>query len=274
MKKRIWFLLVLGVILLSACETEEYLTCPDNVTRVLDLADCPEEKPVCKGVCEDNNSCTFDRCNQLTDYECVHEDIFPCDGNDICEEGEFPWSEDCPDTCDDSDACTEDTYNYVSEICFHEAIIPCCNNTICDKGETYVNCPLDCEQQLDVWVLRYEKRQKFVESPDLTRTDFIYLIVYFKMKNLAINNVERFNYKDQKGFYYDPFKMRLEDDKGALYDAEYDSDLITDWLDYTIIPMGDSKGAALLFTVPMSASHTRLIVYDKYGSKLDSSDVY
>ena len=41
-----------------------------------------------------------------------------CDGNLICEEGEYPGSSDCPD-CDDGDKCTWDGYNFSKGTCEH-----------------------------------------------------------------------------------------------------------------------------------------------------------
>lgn len=274
MKNKVWFLLILYILFLTACTEESYILCPDNVTNVIDIEDCPKEKPKCPE-CDDNNSCTLDKCSELTDYKCVNEEIKPCDGNNICEEGEFPWSDDCPKSCDDNDECTEDTYNYELERCIYAQVIPCCGNKECDKGETYVNCPLDCEQELEIYVTRYEKRVR-VEGAyaDLRGTDHIYLLVRFKINNLAIDKLETLNYRKERGFYYDPFKMRLEDDTGRIYKPEYDSDLIKGWLDYDIIPKGHLKGAALLFIVPMYAENVRLIAYDKYGSRLDISEVY
>lgn len=52
-------------------------------------ASCPES-------CDDNNKCTKDFCSSETNYKCVHENITPCLGNGVCEEGEYN-TEDCPD---------------------------------------------------------------------------------------------------------------------------------------------------------------------------------
>ena len=276
MKKRLLLFLVLGIMLLSACEEEEeYLVCPDNVTKVINLLDCPEEKPICPASCDDDKVCTRDECNAATDYECTNEEMNPCDGNGICETGEFPWSGDCPDTCDDTDQCTIDTFNYASGICAYEDVKPCCGNDKCEPGETYVECPVDCEQLLKIKVTRYEKRQRIAGAQeDLTGTDFIYVTIAFVITNIAIDDPETLYHKSGNGFYYDPFKMRLESEDGTLYDIEYDSDLVEDYLDYIILPKGHTKPAALLFVVPISTQHVRLIAYDKYGNRLDIGDVY
>ncbi|MCK5283407.1 MAG: hypothetical protein KAK00_08425 [Nanoarchaeota archaeon] len=274
MKKGILILLVLGIVFLSACVEEEFLLCPDNVTRVIDLVSCPKERPRCPESCDDNDNCTVDRCSAVTDYKCVYEEAIPCDGNDVCEEGEFPWSADCPNSCDDNNGCTSDIYNYQLGKCSYEPITPCCGNDDCETGETYVNCYLDCEQLLELKVTRYEKRQRFEGAASLVGTDYTYLIIRFNIRNVGYDNEETINYRKQKGFYYDPYKMRLEDDSGKFYDVEYDSDALPNWLDYFIISKGDTKGAALLFIVPMSARGVRLVAYDKFGSRQDISDVY
>jgi hypothetical protein len=271
MKKRSIFLIIVSVFFLSACLTEEYTLCPDNITKVIDIADCPIQRPQCP-ICDENKTCIVGRCSSLTDYECVYEEVSPCDGNNVCEEGEFPWSEDCPESCDDNNICTEDTYNYEVSSCFNQDIVPCCSNNKCETGETFVNCPLDCEQKVDVKIDTYSKGQRF-QDVDLTGTDYTYLTVRFKIKNIGIDKEEVFNYKKLKGFYYDPFKMRVEDGT-SIFDVEYDSDYLDDWLDYAVIPKGDTRGAALLFIVPLYSENMRLVTYDRQGSRLDVDEIY
>ncbi|MBD3163716.1 hypothetical protein GF323_00785 [Candidatus Woesearchaeota archaeon] len=272
MKKRL--VLLSAVLLLIACTEEEYLLCPDNVTRVLSLEDCPEEREECPE-CDDYDNCTRDICNAGTDYKCEYREIKPCDGNGICEEGEFPWSGDCPDSCNDNDECTKDSYNYAEERCLYEDIIPCCGNDACETGETYIGCPPDCEQRLDLSVTHYAKRKQMANSEiDLRNTDYFFVVVEFKLHNLGMDEPETLNYKTEKGFFYDPFKMRLQDETGRFYKPEYDSDFLTGWRDIDIIPKGDKVGAALLFIVPVHTEHVQLVAYDKYGSKLDVSEVY
>jgi len=272
MKKRLILFLTLFVL---GCTQEEYQLCPDGVTQVINLGDCPEEKPECP-VCDDDNPCTSDLCSEMTEYECKFEEIRPCEGNNICEQGEFGLSEDCPNTCNDEDECTTDGFDYMSGTCMHTDILPCCGNSRCDSGETYVNCQLDCVQQFDVLVTTFQRMQKFQGSyyGDLTRSPNMYLLVEFKMKNIAIERDEELNFQPKKGFFYDPYKMRLEDDRGKIYTPEYDSDLLEGYLDTIIIEKGHTMGAALLFVIPQATSHARLIVYDKYGSKLDISEIY
>jgi len=271
MKKIAIFLLVI----LIACTQEEYYLCTDGITQVLDPLDCPEPIPDCP-VCEDNNNCTRDLCNADTDYKCEFEEMIPCDGNEKCEEGEFPWSSDCPQTCEDDDSCTVDSFNYASAICAHEEILPCCGNVNCETGETYVNCPQDCRQLVDIKISSYQKMHSMEGAyyGDLLQTDSTYLIVRFKIHNIALDRLEELNFKQLKGFYYDPFKMRLEDQDGKLYDVEYDSDLLDDWIEVDVVPKGHIIPASLLFIIPRSTETVRLIAYDNYGSKLDIDSIY
>jgi hypothetical protein len=74
----------------------------------------------------------------------------PCDGNGVCEEGEYPDSDDCPN-CDDENSCTDDLYNYTygnASGCYWETIVPCCGNGVCENEtglpENHTNCPADC----------------------------------------------------------------------------------------------------------------------------------
>ncbi len=261
------------VLFLFACETEEYFLCPDNVTRVLNIDNCPQEKPSCPA-CDDMDPCTRDVCGSSTNYECRHENIIPCDGNDLCELGEYPLSDDCP-SCNDQNDCTKDGYDYEISRCTFDEIQPCCGNDHCERGETFVDCPKDCKQKLDIKIDNFRKTTSIPSvDTDLTRTDYVYLIVDFKINNIGIDEEETIEYQKKNGFYYDPFKMRLQDDEGNFYDVEYDSDILDRWLDYTIISKGNTVGASLLFIIPRSVNGVRLIAYDKYGSRLDVAEIY
>ena len=46
---------------------------------------CVKECPLS---CDDRKTCTQDYCNSNTNFKCVHEDVFPCCGDDICESSE------------------------------------------------------------------------------------------------------------------------------------------------------------------------------------------
>ncbi|MBU1199822.1 MAG: hypothetical protein KKF46_07535 [Nanoarchaeota archaeon] len=72
--------------------------------------------PTCPNSCDDGNKCTEDFCSESTSYECQHSIIKPCNGNGICENGEYGISEDCPD-CNDDNIYTEDNYNIQKETC-------------------------------------------------------------------------------------------------------------------------------------------------------------
>jgi len=273
-KKGPFIILSIFLVLLISCQEETYQLCPDNVTNVIDINDCPEPIPTCP-ICDDNNNCTMDSCSALTDYECEFEEIAPCDGNKECEEGEFPWSTDCPNECNDNDECTIDSFNYLSDKCNYEEIMPCCSNSECESGETYVNCPFDCKQLLDIKDIKYTKTRRIAGAyNDLTGTDFIYLVVTFKIHNMGIDEKEVIDYETKQGFYYDPFKTRLEASSGNFYDVEYDSDLLDEWSEAMVLPKGHTKSAAAAFIIPTGIEHIRVIAYDKYGAQLDVDEIY
>ena len=109
------------VVIISGCDT---------VKNIL-----PKRCPVS---CDDSDTCTQEKCNDETDYTCQHELLAPCDGNKICEDGEYLSSIDCPN-CDDSNVCTRDTYSYSNSSCGHEGIPNCCGNSVCERGEDSVS---------------------------------------------------------------------------------------------------------------------------------------
>jgi len=93
---------------------------------------------------EENNTCEI-RCGPCEYIEnCTCITLYPCNGNGICEEGEYGFSDDCPD-CNDNNPCTQDGYDYKEKRCINEPIVPCCGNNICEDGESQ-SCQ-DCSQQ-------------------------------------------------------------------------------------------------------------------------------
>lgn len=96
----------------------------------------------CPVHCADGDICTHDVCNASTRFRCEHRPFAPCEGNGICEEGEYP-SVDCPD-CRDHNVCTDDIYDVGDGRCYHIPIEPCCGNQRCEQNETRASCPHDC----------------------------------------------------------------------------------------------------------------------------------
>ena len=45
-------------------------------------------EPLCPSFCDDEDACTTDFCSGLTNYQCAHDVITPCCGDDKCEAGE------------------------------------------------------------------------------------------------------------------------------------------------------------------------------------------
>lgn len=106
-----------------------------------DMKKCGTEK----GKPDETRECfscgiTCGKCQELNAESCYCYEIVPCDGNGICEVGEYGKSEDCMD-CGDDDPCTSDYYNYSTGTCHYEPVCPCCGNGICEEGE---DCLDDC----------------------------------------------------------------------------------------------------------------------------------
>jgi len=63
---------------------------------------CDMDEAGCPDSCDDGNACTNDSCSAETDFECAHEMIYPCCGNDVCDKSEDVMNE-CPADCDTLD---------------------------------------------------------------------------------------------------------------------------------------------------------------------------
>lgn len=136
---------------------ETITTCPDGfVSTCMNTCDpetgeCVSCKPDCTGHEKTEQEqcdmeCDFTKCEVLDEEECECKISLFCDGNGICEPGEYPGSEDCPE-CDDGDPCTQDSYDYELSSCAYESIFPCCGNMECEEGETEESCPDDCLEE-------------------------------------------------------------------------------------------------------------------------------
>ena len=78
---------ILIVLLVSGCIQEQNQQ--ENPTETQTL-NCPSS-------CNDKNPCTNDFCSEQTNFRCMHDEIIPCCGNKICEDGEnFLICNDCP----------------------------------------------------------------------------------------------------------------------------------------------------------------------------------
>ncbi len=108
--------------------------------------------------------CDPAECKVLNEEMCRCEMALFCDGNGICETGEYPDSSDCPQ-CDDGDPCTQDGYDYGLASCVYESIVPCCGNMDCEEGEDDVACPEDCleEQEGDVRIVALDESEEWVD---------------------------------------------------------------------------------------------------------------
>ena len=80
--------------------------------------------PECPVSCDDNNFCTNDFCSSETGFKCMNITKLNCDGNNICELGEYGKSSDCPN-CDDKNKCTADSYDSISKQCIYVEVKSC-----------------------------------------------------------------------------------------------------------------------------------------------------
>lgn len=109
------------LLLIAACAQVEEP--PDNAPAV-SAPVCPQ----CPAV-----NCTKAHCSAETNYLCRYENITPCCGNSVCEEGEYSRCPDC--TLCAQAVCKNATYDYEGQACIYTDIVPCCGNSICEEGE-------------------------------------------------------------------------------------------------------------------------------------------
>jgi|GEM_PF-2911987 len=178
----------------SGHDTCAGITCEDSVETCLDGYEascsneclggaCEECVPDCTGHESAEEECKLScgKCEYENIEDCSCDIIIPCDGNGICESGEYPESVDCPD-CNDGNGCTEDLFDFTLRECYQEVIVPCCGNGECenttDPHENHTNCPADCEapneqpqeppeQDTDISITFIEPYQELVEISNL-----------------------------------------------------------------------------------------------------------
>jgi len=122
--------------------------CAKESTEPLKSWDSPDEIEVgtedsCPD-CDDANTCTSDYCSSETGFACVHDEITPCCGNGICEDGEDTTN--CANECPVCLAgpCETARFSYDSQICITKDVVPCCGNGICEVNETCTDDCIEC----------------------------------------------------------------------------------------------------------------------------------
>ncbi len=68
-------------------EKPSSIFCQKNIKVVGERCEEVDDKE-CPISCNDEDSCTMDHCSSSTSYECVHDTIVPCCGNNVCDDGE------------------------------------------------------------------------------------------------------------------------------------------------------------------------------------------
>lgn len=102
---------LLAIIVVSGCIGEEVPPTPlqctpptTNINNMCCLDDngngvCDELEDSCPSSCDDNDPCTNDACSGATNFRCSHSKVYPCCGNDVCDQSEEVTNT-CPEDCE------------------------------------------------------------------------------------------------------------------------------------------------------------------------------
>ncbi|MFC1888895.1 FG-GAP-like repeat-containing protein, partial [Thermodesulfobacteriota bacterium] len=90
--------------------------------------------------CDDENECTDDACNPVTE-ECDHtNNTISCDDGDACTDGDTCADGTCvggpPLDCDDGNVCTDDTCDPATGCMYADNTAPCDDGDACTDGDT------------------------------------------------------------------------------------------------------------------------------------------
>ncbi len=147
------------------------ITCPDGTdVSCRDSCDpstgnCVSCEPLCTGheaeqeEAEPGCQLSCGACQKLSNCKCVT--LLDCEGNGICEQGEYPEGMDCEPCPDDTD-CTSYRFDFSVQLCVpHDT---CCGNGACDNGETEQTCAEDCfQEEGDIRIIGVNEIDEYVE---------------------------------------------------------------------------------------------------------------
>lgn len=172
-------------------------------------------KKVCPN-CNDGDECTTDTCDFSTQFECQHEDIVPCCGNDACEDNEDceVCSADCG--CEDGQLCEDgeciSAYSTRKDEIFEEYDLDVCYDEI-DTMWDYENYPevrdkiVSCRAKIISYTADLRDLEDELPLTDEEKNNTEVAILYAKSH-------------DQYWLYLYDMSYVIE----KLYDDEYESD--------------------------------------------------
>lgn len=205
----------------GVCEQGEYGTkdcpdCNDNNGCTDDSIDYNTKECKYKDkVCNDNNKCTTDSC---TNDKCKYTVINNCDGNKICEQGEYGTSDDCP-TCYNSNECTVASYDYLNKKCTYTALENCCSGS--------AGCTIGVTKKIDDYM------SVTLEKISIVKDDDEYFIrTYITVKNIGTEKI-----------YFSPYDMVILGKSSNQFDRGYYSGNEEDMDSGDIYPGVIKKGA-------------------------------
>ncbi len=158
MRKLLLILVLIGILLVSGCVEQTNKLSSEKENKGVIKGEIQKDVQLsCPDSCDDEDRCTMDYCFEYTNFQCRHDDIIPCCGNNVCEEDIISCFDDCKDNGGD--------YNYISE----NNVVVIYNKKFSEEvAKDYLQDTLIC--------IPYLKDKLKIDLPEPLKTRFMFIL--------------------------------------------------------------------------------------------------